>query len=194
MTSGYCAAAIQLSNSGRVTHWICAARNGAEASSRQLGGDAAAGAGPSMIRISGIKRDGSRRHCWDWCSFRPGPFASPAVAATPQTHLPMGSGNITPGLPQGLSSTATDLVQQNASFPDSVDLRSVGPQWETRVRSAPAHRGPSDTTIATGSGTTRSAETSTFARCICIASLPGNADRARPFLRTSASCSSQDRP
>ena len=55
-----------------------------------------------------------------------GPLASPAVAA-PQTVTHGLGGSPTPGLPQGLSATASALVAQNASLPASLDLSQWAP-------------------------------------------------------------------
>jgi hypothetical protein len=58
-----------------------------------------------------------------------GPLANTAAAASPQTMAHGLGGNITPGLPQGLSAAASALVAQNASLPNSVDLS----QWDPPV-------------------------------------------------------------
>jgi hypothetical protein len=77
-----------------------------------------------MIRISGISAA-----LLGLALITAGPLANPAMAAAPQTMTHGLGGNLTPGLPGGLSATAAHLVQENATFPDRVDLS----QWDPPV-------------------------------------------------------------
>src|SRR5664279_514179 len=79
-----------------------------------------------MIRISGIARPISAA-LLGLALISAGPLANPVAAAAPQTLTHGLGGNLTPGLPEGLSATAAALVQQNASLHDSVDLSQWNP-------------------------------------------------------------------
>ena len=81
-----------------------------------------------MVRISGITRHIAAALVLGALLIAAGPLANPAAAAPPQTLTHGLGGNLTPGLPQGISAAAANLAQAT-TLPDSVDLS----QWDPPV-------------------------------------------------------------